>query len=70
MSRAEKDNSQTEGSAVEQARAFLDYCIEHPEQRFWQAIRNFTNHNFVYVSEQDHSQVEGLHDTYYKKSTN
>jgi hypothetical protein len=22
-------------------RSFVDYCIKHPEERFWQALRNW-----------------------------
>ena len=28
---------------------FVKYCKENPEQRFWQAVRNFTEHGYVYA---------------------
>lgn len=30
--------------------SFLVYCIAHPEERFWQALRNWCGANFVAVS--------------------
>ena len=29
---------------------FYAYCEAHPDERFWQALRNWSGHNFVYVS--------------------
>ena len=28
---------------------FAEYCAEHPEQRFWQALRNWSGSNFVLI---------------------
>ena len=30
---------------------FTRYCQEHPEQRFWQALRNWSGYPFVWVSD-------------------
>jgi hypothetical protein len=27
---------------------FIKYCMEHPEQRFWQALRNWSGYYFVF----------------------
>ncbi len=27
--------------------SFTKYCIEHPEERFWQALRNWSEYSFV-----------------------
>lgn len=27
---------------------FIKYCEEHPEERFWQAVRNFSGSDFIY----------------------
>lgn len=43
---------------------FYNYVIEHPEERFWQAIRNWSGYNFIYGSMQG-VQSDGLHDTFY-----
>jgi hypothetical protein len=26
---------------------FMVYCIEHPDERFWQALRNFSGADFI-----------------------
>lgn len=31
--------------------SLTEYCEAHPEQRFWQAVRNWSGYNFVYVSD-------------------
>ena len=28
---------------------FITYCYEHPEERFWQALRNWSGYRFVQV---------------------
>jgi len=30
--------------------SFFEYCLLHPEERFWQALRNWAGVNFVGVS--------------------
>jgi len=32
-------------------RAFTKYCEKHPKQRFWQALRNWSEHKFILVSD-------------------
>ena len=29
--------------------SFVSYCTKHKEQRFWQALRNWSNFPYVYV---------------------
>lgn len=31
--------------------SFIRYCVTHPEERFWQALRNWSGYNFVCVSD-------------------
>lgn len=45
-------------------KAFIKYLEENPEERFWQAVRNFTHAPFLYVSDK---MVE-LQDTFYIES--
>lgn len=33
----------------EALKSFTDYCEKHPTQRFWQALRNWSDYPFVYV---------------------
>jgi hypothetical protein len=28
---------------------FIEYCLNHPEQRFWQALRNWSGHFFIFA---------------------
>lgn len=53
--------------AEKKAAEFLTYCQNNPDQRFWQALRNFTGWGFVYVSNR---QVDApdLFDTFYWES--
>lgn len=30
---------------------FLNYCNQHPEQRFWQALRNWSGFQYLYKAE-------------------
>lgn len=41
--------SNTRNSAV--LRSFIRYCEAHPEQRFWQALRNWSGIVYIYASE-------------------
>ena len=43
---------------------FIEYAAAHPEQRFWQALRNWSGHNFVYVSD-ELVEDDRLKDTFY-----
>ena len=29
--------------------SFVSYCKAHPSERFWQALRNWSGHNFIYA---------------------
>lgn len=42
--------------------SFVIYCQEHPDERFWQALRNWAGVAFVLVS--DGKDTE---DTYYRE---
>lgn len=46
---------------------FIKYMQKHPDERFWQSIRNFTLYSFVYVSARLIDEV-GLKDTFYIES--
>jgi len=28
-------------------KSFVLYCYQHPEERFWQALRNWSDYNFI-----------------------
>ena len=35
---------------IEQLKSFEQYCKEHPEERFWQALRSWSGYNFILAS--------------------
>lgn len=45
---------------------FLTYYSKHPELRFWQALRNWSNYAFIYGSN-ELIEDNKLEDTFYKK---
>lgn len=56
---------------------FTEYCREHPSERFWQALRNWSCYNFIYgqragthvslaVDSEGYQRI--LEDTFYKES--
>jgi len=46
--------------------SFVAYCKLHPEERIWQALRNWAKVNFVYVQRSgERKSIEDLHDTFY-----
>jgi len=46
--------------------SFGKYCIFHPQERFWQALCNWSKHNFIYASDGDgYDDYSSLVDTYY-----
>lgn len=40
--------------------SFAKYCAEHPEQRFWQSLRNWSGIKAIYAQ-----NYAGLFDTFY-----
>lgn len=33
--------------------SFVDYCLHHPEERFWQSLRNWSEINFILAASCD-----------------
>jgi hypothetical protein len=46
--------------------SFILYCHTYPRQRFWQALRNWSQYNFIYGSK-ELIRAKGLEDTFYKE---
>lgn len=49
-------------------KSFVEYCQSHPQERFWQALRNWSEANFILTSKvAPHEMDRGamLHDTFY-----
>lgn len=46
---------------------FVRYCAEHPEQRFWQALRNWSGYSFIYGSDiAPFDSPDGYTDTFFR----
>jgi len=43
---------------------FVKYCSKYPDLRFWQALRNWSNHNFIYVVDDPSGEGDTV-DTFY-----
>lgn len=54
--------------------AFFEYCVKHPEQRFWQAMRNFTGAKFILFADDidvaDPTKFVGCKDTFFFEHKN
>ena len=48
----------------ELSKSFAKYCQEHPQERFWQALRNWSGYAFVCVSHVFPSGTD-IQDTFY-----
>jgi hypothetical protein len=49
-------------------RDFTQYCLEHPEERFWQALRNWSGYQAVLTGIPDNTKGFGYQidrDTFY-----
>lgn len=45
--------------------SFISYCIAHPEERFWQALRNWSEYHFILAA--DSRDRKGIDDTPYDR---
>lgn len=50
-------------------KSFTDYCYKNPTERFWQALRNWSEYEFIYGSNKcvAMEEVDDLEDTFYKE---
>lgn len=46
---------------------FIKYLEEHPQERFWQAVRNFSGYPFVIGSNIPPEDTENQEDTFYRE---
>ena len=45
--------------------SFTEYCRQHPDERFWQALRNWSGYVRIYGIEPDKDPGEAEQDTFY-----
>lgn len=50
--------------------SFISYCETHPEERFWQALRNWSEVNFLFVSREAKPDIPDLIDTFHCEKQN
>lgn len=53
--------------------SFVQYCANHPQERFWQALRNWAELAFVLSASGLNlhtNEFEGLEDTFYWEDKN
>lgn len=55
--------------------SFIDYCVKHPELRFWQALATWSGFGFVFASDTgphdlNTFSVNDLENTYYWEGRN
>ena len=51
-------------SAVKLAESLLAYCKQHPEERFWQALRNWCGYTAIFVVDYDGEDANTHRDTF------
>lgn len=44
---------------------FERYCAKHPDERFWQALRNWSGFAFIYGTRKISHIEQGIEDTFY-----
>lgn len=53
--------------------SFLAYCANHPDERFWQALRNWSGYSFILgataINVDGTFDKEETHDTFYDEET-
>ena len=60
----------TKGSKnIKQLKSFTAYCLSHKDERFWQALRNWSGNSFIYVSEHSINDLIGSDKSYFLKDT-
>lgn len=50
-------------SAEPLLRELADYCAAHPDERFWQALRNWAGYQYVFAG--DEYKITSQHDTFF-----
>jgi hypothetical protein len=46
---------------------FTAYCLEHPTERFWQALRNWSGQNYIMAAVAKDTRLMEAEDTFYWK---
>jgi len=52
--------------------SFIEYCLDNPNQRFWQALRNWSSYNTIFGYKSNEllcptQLMKNLEDTFYRE---
>lgn len=50
---------------LELLKDFGIYCSNHPDERFWQALRNWMGVRYIYISNDTVTYMPNIKNTYY-----
>lgn len=65
----ELDDEGNPSKNSKQLRKFVLYCLDHPNERFWQALRNWSESAFILKAKNfdfDKHSFIGIEDTFYE----
>ncbi len=66
-SKIELDDEGNPSKNSKQLRKFVLYCLENPDQRFWQALRNWDNSAFIFRQKRnEQGMTQQIEDTFYE----
>lgn len=61
-----KNDEGVESKNQKSLASFVDYCLEHPEERFWQALRNWSGNDYILKSNNvECLKCKHIKDTFY-----
>ena len=64
----ELDDEGNPSKNSKQLRKFVLYCLDHPDERFWQAIRNWDNSAFIFRQKRnEQGMTQQIEDTFYEE---
>jgi len=62
-----KNKGTFQGKSAKLLDEFITYCVEHPQERFWQALRNWSGYDKIYGEKYNNKwDDQQLIDTFYK----
>jgi hypothetical protein len=72
LKRKKKEQEEIETRNSKLLKDFTTYCLSNPDQRFWQALRNWAGVAFIYFSDNFLNTQENCHteDTFYLEDKN
>jgi hypothetical protein len=50
--------------------SFVNYCAMHPEERFWEALKNWSGEGYILVSNVEPHHSGTVEDTFFREGKN